>query len=314
MEANVFTSTGIKLMHHPVAVERFKDHRIATPISVQIAPTSKCNLNCCFCSNANRTQHEDLEIGQIKDLLYRLKTKGAKTVEWTGGGDPTMYRDICAAIYTGASLGLKQGFITNGVKLKDALDPYLMMRLHWIRISMNCLDYVDAVDLPRLQGRQTLGFSYVMNSMTNEDVLRRLNDHVQKYAPGYVRIVPDCRATTEEQEENNAKYAAMIEGWGKPYFYQAKIFMRPKRCWWAFFKPFILHDGWVYPCSSVVLNSDSAGKFHEKYRWVRVENLPDLYNEPARSISTENCDHCVFDLQNQALDMLAFPRGMEDFI
>jgi hypothetical protein len=33
------------------------------------------------------------------EVLEKLKTLGLKTVEWTGGGDPTMYHHLEKAIY-----------------------------------------------------------------------------------------------------------------------------------------------------------------------------------------------------------------------
>ena len=54
-----FTSTGTKLIHHPDVVKKLQVDRIASPISLQVAPTSRCNLKCVFCSNANRSKHED---------------------------------------------------------------------------------------------------------------------------------------------------------------------------------------------------------------------------------------------------------------
>ena len=70
---------------------------------------------------------------------------------------------------------------------------------------MNCLDYVNEIDLPEIKG--VLGFSYVINEKTNADVLSRLDEHVKKYKPAYIRVVPNCRATNEEQEVNNRKYS-----------------------------------------------------------------------------------------------------------
>jgi MoaA/NifB/PqqE/SkfB family radical SAM enzyme len=82
---NTYTSTGSKLIYHPVVVNKLRWEGKATPISLQVGPTSRCNLNCVFCSNANRETHEDLEIGQLKRVIKELRFIGLKTVEWTGG-------------------------------------------------------------------------------------------------------------------------------------------------------------------------------------------------------------------------------------
>ena len=49
----IFTSTGEKLLHHPEAIEDLKQRK-NHPIVLHIMPTEVCNLNCVFCSVAQR--------------------------------------------------------------------------------------------------------------------------------------------------------------------------------------------------------------------------------------------------------------------
>lgn len=313
-KVNTFTSTGMKLMHHPLVISGLQATGKATPISLQIAPTSKCNLNCDFCSNSKREKNEELTINQVAILLEKMANKGSRTVEWTGGGDPTMWSSLGQAMNIAHYFKYEQGLITNGLKVAEMLSWHNLARLKWMRISMNCLDYVDEVNIPSILG--TLGFSYVWNSKTTEDVLARLDGHIMQYNPKYVRIVPDCQATVEEQLENNiilAKKVTEMKRLG-PYFFQPKEFDSPERCWWGHFKPFILHDGYVYPCSSVVLNTTSDYTFHKKFRWCRIEDLPRMYDKQIYPFKTKHCDHCVFKQQNDLVESLVTPTGMENFI
>ena len=307
---SIWTSTGIKLLHHPNVIKKLLKG-IGSPVSLQIAPTSRCQLNCVFCSNANREKHEDLESELIIDILNNLSHIGLKTVEWTGGGDPTLYKPIQTMIMAARLLDLEQGFITNGIAL-NTLSPVVLNMLSWVRISMNCLDYVSKIDIPEFPG--VLGFSYVINPKTTEDILLNLSEYVKQYNPRYVRIVPNCQASLEQQEENNRVLSETVAQWDLPYFYQAKTFSRPEKCWWGYLKPFILHDGYVYPCSSVVLNEDSEKTFHEKYRWIKAENIMSLYDKPMCSFPTENCSHCVFRGQNDMVSSLLTHTGMENFV
>jgi MoaA/NifB/PqqE/SkfB family radical SAM enzyme len=308
---NTYTSTGMKLLSHPSAITQFK-MGYGTPISLQVGPTSRCNLKCSFCSNVNRKSHEDLDIRELAVLMYELRDLGLRTVEWTGGGDPTCYEYINEAIDIANHLHLEQGMITNGLLLHKNLHWRSLQSLKWLRVSMNCLDYVDDVVIPNIQG--TLGFSYVWNDRTGGHVLARLNEQVWKHKPEYVRIVPNCQATQEEQEENNRVLSYKVANMGDPYFYQEKTFSRPKRCWWCYWKPFLLHDGYVYPCSSVVLNDDSDRSFHEKYRWVHMDDLVALYKKKAEAFDSQYCDHCVFRIQNDLCEAIIEPGEMCNFI
>ena len=168
-----YTSTGMKLLKHPEILAKLREG-IPVPISLQVAPTSRCNLKCNFCSNVNRTSQEDLSCDDLTKALVTFKKLGLKTVEWTGGGDPTLYAKIQYMMLFSSELGFEQGFITNGVALWDAYreHPAAFNKLTWLRISMNCLDYVQDIRIPFLGWKTVLGFSYVMNSLTTVETFR----------------------------------------------------------------------------------------------------------------------------------------------
>ena len=309
-----YTSTGCKLIHHPEVIRRLQGVKRGTPISLQIAPTSRCNLNCEFCSNSKRESHEDLDFDRLCSYLEQMKGLGAKTVEWTGGGDPTMYKHIDASIKITKGISLKQGLITNGLAI-NTLEKDTLRSLSWIRISMNGLDYGKLPTFPdRKYFKGTLGFSYVINNKTTPDVLKELDEIVKKIKPAYVRIVPNCLATKEQQVINNNYLSGKVEQMGKPYFYQTKVFKKPDFCYWYLFKPFLLHDGYVYPCSSVVLNDTADRQFHDKYRVCKMEDAYMSYEGPIIAHSAENCTHCVFCEQNQLIESILEPTGMESFV
>jgi MoaA/NifB/PqqE/SkfB family radical SAM enzyme len=260
----------------------------------------------------NRKKHESLSLDQVKDFLTNMYLMESKTVEWTGGGDPTQYTHINEVIILAASLGYRQGFITNGIDLKKNLNEEALRSLDWVRISMNALDYVEYIDLPEYSG--TLGFSYVWNDDTDREVFEEIRRYADRYKPKYIRVVPDCQATFEEQIQHNASYPGKVALLGEPFFYQEKTFDKPDSCYWGYFKPFLLHDGWIYPCSSVVLNEDSERSFHEKYRWCRLEEIAYKWGNPMEPFNPQDCNHCVFCNQNKKVQSLIETNGMEDFI
>lgn len=307
-----WTSTGIKLIHHPKVIEALQRNR-AFPISLQIATTSKCQLNCSFCSNVNRKKKEELDYNLLLRTIFDMNRFGAKTVEWTGGGEPLLYSKINEVILVVNTYGMEQGLITNGLEL-DKLESKKLDMLKWIRISMNCLDYVDNIAVPKLSNKTTLGFSYVINNNTTEEGLRKLSDYVKRHKPKYVRIVPNCQTTKEEQEKNNKFYSKKIRKIGYPYFYQAKIFEKPDKCYWGYLKPFIHYDGNVFRCSSVVLNDDAEKSFHNKYRWCHISELKNVYNRQIVPYIPEHCDKCVFTNQNNLVDSIINPNSMVNFI
>ncbi len=312
-ELYTFTSTGDKLINHPDVVKLLKEQGRAKPISLQIAPTSRCQLKCSFCSNTNRDKQEDLEYSRITRFLQSMKDVDAKTVEWTGGGDPTLYHSINDLISIAHFLGFQQGMITNGLGF-DRLKPSSLDSLKWLRISMNCLDYVNDIEIPILPINLTLGFSYVINGKTTIGTIDKLKKYVHRHGPDYVRVVPDCQIPVPEQKGTNIAYSKLVSEWGKPFFYQAKKFEKPEKCYWGYIKPFILHDGFVYRCSSVVLNDDAERSFHEKYRWCEMEDLLMNYMIKMDPFIPDSCEHCVFTKQNNLIKEIINPCEMWRFV
>jgi len=240
-----------------------------------------------------------------------MRNRGAKTVEWTGGGDPTQYEYIRNAIAFAHNLEFQQGFITNGIDLVKNVGIHIQY-LDWVRISLNSLDYIGNIDIP-IDYKGTLGFSYVMNEKTNSTILARVQEFVRKHKPKYVRIVPNCQISSEELRYTNVRLSRAVANWGPPYFYQAKSFSQPERCWWGYFKPFLLHDGFVYPCSSVVLNDTAEKSFHTKYRWMSAEEYTRASELEAIPFDCKDCTNCVFGEQNSLVESLMNPE-MERFV
>lgn len=310
---NRYTSTGNKLIFHPDVIKDIQVNKRGTPLSLQIAPTSICNLNCDFCSNSKRVKHESLDIEKLTEFL-RVFSGTAKVCEWTGGGDPTLYSDINEAMFSAYCLGYAQGFITNGLDFSGIFETSFSF-LNWIRISLNGLDYGKKAVNPRDLGfRGTLGFSYVWNEKSFIETMHEIRNICKSYGGSYVRIVPNCIATLEEQEENNKMVADIVKHLGEPFFFQAKTFKQPDKCYWYAFKPFILHDGGIYRCSSVVLNSGANRTFHNKYRICKMEDFYEITQQELKGFDTENCTHCVFYPQNEMIKDLLKPDEMVNFI
>ncbi len=192
-----FTSTGAKLFHHQESMQALRDG-YGRPISCWIAPTDVCNAKCSFCSVGERVG-DVLTFHQIESFLKQLVPLGLKSVTFSGGGNPLIYK--CKI--TGAGInelielahdvyGLEVAMITNGMPLADydtitdqwdeklevhipvervrrswkTLRPDNLDKLTWCRISMAGLDHnhkEQQVYVPDFDPTKTsLGFSWIM--------------------------------------------------------------------------------------------------------------------------------------------------------
>jgi MoaA/NifB/PqqE/SkfB family radical SAM enzyme len=172
-----FTSTGAKLFHHQEAMQALRDGK-GMPISCWVAPTDVCNAKCSFCSVGERVG-DVLRFSQIEEFLGQLVPLGLKSVTFSGGGNPLIYK--CKETGKGINdlierahdhFGLEVAMITNGMPLveyrevvgwlnpsfsKDGvtfsgeetrirkswrnLKPENLDKLTWCRISMAGLDH-----------------------------------------------------------------------------------------------------------------------------------------------------------------------------
>lgn len=314
-----FTSTGNKLMHNPEWLSRVIDKQQIMPLSIECAPESRCNLRCSYCSNKDRKTDETLSADFLLPILEGMRALGTKTIQWTGGGEFLIHPEANTLIKECHKMGYQMGMITNGTMFQN-LEKEALDKLTWIRVSLN-IEAMSRIKIPEVSARTTLGFSFVATDHFEEYMageFKMINDFVLKHNPAYVRIVPNCLEDDVTQVANNIKYSKIVKGWGSPYFYQTKEFRRPDKCWWSLAKPFLLHDGFYYPCSSVVLNPDSENHFNEKYRVGKIEALVDNYliqsDFPPEPFDSSSCSHCVFYKQNQLVNSLMNPSNMKDFV
>lgn len=197
-----FTSTGAKLFHHQESMAALRSGK-GRPISCWIAPTDVCNHKCSFCSVGERVG-DSLRFTQITEFLSQLTEIGLKSVTFSGGGNPLLYKcresgkTLEDCIRFANSIGLEVALITNGMPLKEwdgetghrdegstrtrftvvrnswkNLSPEALDMLTWCRISMSGLDHnhkEQEVYVPDFdQSKTALGFSWIMSDSYQED-------------------------------------------------------------------------------------------------------------------------------------------------
>lgn len=315
-----FTSTGEKLLFHPGAISDLQNRK-NHPIVMHIMPTEVCNLRCVFCSVAQRGEDgllcPNLTLEQINHVVTEFKKRGLKAVIISGGGEPLTYPLINELINYLCDEGLQVGLITNGILLSRNLKQEVLERLTWIRISINSMDYVDKIEIPKLNSEvTTLGFSYIWNSLTNDVTLNRIKSLIEEIKQTnkveYVRLLPDCNLSTELLEEEHVKMHKKAEELGKPFFHQYKIHEQPAECHLGRVHPVLYTDGYIYPCDSLVLNSPMDDKkFHKEYALCKWDEVAKFYDCPINGslIDTNRCPHCVFARQNKMITEILNTKG-----
>lgn len=302
-----FTSTKSKLLHNLDRLQEIQNGKFR-PISIQLAPTDKCNLDCIFCSVKKREGNQ-LSFECACNTITELTQLGAKTLEITGGGDPTLYPFINELIEFGMNLGLKVGLITNGLLLNKKVSCLLLEKLTWIRISLNFLDYDKELNLKIPKG-PVIGFSYVWNELSNLNKIQRLLEYKERYNAQYIRIVPDCRNVKFIEKYRIEIQPKIQDKLDSGFFFQEKDYTPPKRCWIGYLKPFINSDGYLYHCSA---NPLIELKFNPKFRMGKIENIKNIWDN-VKPFSTKYCGECFFKEHNELIEDIIYKIEHKDFI
>ena len=230
----------------------------------------------------------------------------------TGGGDPTMYKHINDIIEYAAYNYVGLGMITNGVKL-DNVSYENLSKLTWLRISLNSLDYVEdiTIDIPP---NVTLGFSYVITGLSNEEQLDKIAAYANRYNATYVRIVPNCLSI-----EDISKSTEMVRPYLEKhpnFFFQQKKYVVPNKCWMGRIKPFVNADGYVYHCSA---NPLIDRKFNSKFTLCHIDDIIETWEKGYGkdiAFNTCNCQEgkCFFAEHNNLIAQVISPCGHKDFV
>ena len=148
MESKIFNPQAKVIIHLKDVYNYFKSGN-SDPVTIEVDPSNACNHSCPFCISGhlhlkkfkgtklfNRTMFKK-EI--LMKLVKDLSTTNIKSLNWTGGGEPTMNPHLKDAIlYLKNNSKIKLGMFTNGSMLERFNLINLICESHtWIRISLD---------------------------------------------------------------------------------------------------------------------------------------------------------------------------------
>ena len=113
--------------------------------SIRLEITSRCNLQCSYCHNAEYSNRsDDMNTDEILRLISNIKEEYNINKILLTGGEPLMQRDVSKIIRHITNLGIKADLVTNGTMLTDSKIRELEEAgLKRIRISIDELGYMS---------------------------------------------------------------------------------------------------------------------------------------------------------------------------
>lgn len=138
-QENVFDFLQNRILtHYPEAAQILR-REMPEPRMAIVYPTYICNQDCTWCEyRAENSEHHSMMTNeQLRGLMEELDGLGIKSVEFCGGGEPSLHPMLPEAIRDLAQRGIKIGILTNGTKLKGDLAEVLIDHASYVRVGFD---------------------------------------------------------------------------------------------------------------------------------------------------------------------------------
>ncbi len=343
----------IKLAHHPQWLDQLRAGRQPAPLSVQIILSDLCNQDCGFCAyrltgypsnqlfggeDGEHNPRRFLPTAKALEVLDDCAALGVRSVEFTGGGEPTVHRDHAEVVSRTLDLGLDVGLVTNGVILRPEL-LRIVPRLAWVRVSLDAgtaetyaavrrssprlfalvLDHVATI--LRAAPELTLGVSFVVTRENHGEahlaaarareagasyfrLAAAFTPAWERYYDGWLDAARDnCLRACQLQRDG----FAVVDQFTPRYADLARGSPQRPFCAKQHANTYVAADQNVYRCCALAYNrrgligSIRAQRFRDL--WTSEEKRADFAAFDARS-----CGHCPFDEQNRVAEYLLTER------
>ena len=281
-----------KLLMHIDRIQMVKEGLNPPPINVEIDLSNRCSLGCEGCHFAHTHTRGPLagsekppgfeETGDLMDyhqarvMLDELYIAGARSITWTGGGEPTLHPNFNELVEYSK---IPQGIYTNGAHINQERAGIMKKNMTWIYVS---LDYADQRwyevykksrlfpkvmegirNLVEADGNATIGLGYLIweKNWTNISTMYRLG---QDLGVDYINFRPMIWHKLDKQDEVQEDTSWMTDAIGMLEYY-AKLpdvicdVARFKdyqnwngriydQCWWSKLQTVITPNGKVWTC------------------------------------------------------------------
>lgn len=127
---------------------------VSAPITLEIYPTLRCNLDCQFCDTTDRHRppQDELPPGEWISIIEEAADMGAKQIFVLGGGEPFIYPKLLNLLETAKKNGLWGMLTTNGTFFTPERRQRLI-DMEWDEIHIS-LDGATAETHDALRGKR----------------------------------------------------------------------------------------------------------------------------------------------------------------
>jgi len=313
-----------KVAHHLERLKTLRSGGEIFPVFVQADLLDACNFHCFYCSTREQgvTGKNMLGFEKLKDFLSFASKRGLKAVEYTGGGEPTLYPHFKELLDFTRTLGLEFALVTNGSHLLDVAE--YLGGASWIRVSVDAASpevfssvhgvsprvfsrVIDGIKKARdLLPETTIGLSFVVTPRNLHEIPAFVDlglslgvDNV-RFTPLYGKLhhtlepfVENVLELLEEVESKETKSFRVFTL--KHRFTEPWRGHKTEKCYYPLFVATLAADGNFYPCCALKNISTPLGSYTD----------PDcLWRGVKDALPTASCPPCWMDDKNEFISYI----------
>ena len=132
-----------KVAHHREQIDALRRAEQITPLHVELILTNRCNHRCTHCayrtpgypSSVDFHERDELPTTVALGIVADSMALGARAMQFTGGGEPTLHPEAPAIMRAALDAGLECALVTNGSGLDRVYAEAL--RMAWVRVSID---------------------------------------------------------------------------------------------------------------------------------------------------------------------------------
>jgi organic radical activating enzyme len=276
-----------KLIHHQEHLAKIERGEIVGPIHVSVWPTNECQLNCEYCCFGKTVRDTTfLSYYNFEHSINVLKKYGLKALEFSGGGEPLLWRNFEQAVWEAKARELNLSLVTNGLAL-HSIPQNTLSKFDWVRVSIQSTQYARNIDMSWIPNNVRKSLSYIVNSEDNIGEIERIYEFSKKYNI-VTRIAPrrPCDLSFVELVKNE------VDKYGYPLLFFDKESGSADGCYFAWIRGAIDWRGMYLPCPSIELSPESAGKIPDDFAVCHVSDLENWLSENKPRDMGYRCTHC----------------------
>jgi MoaA/NifB/PqqE/SkfB family radical SAM enzyme len=295
---------------------RLKRGEMVAPTMAIIYPTYFCNMRCFGCiSNAENARPASIAFDVFHSFLGEFVGIGGESIEFSGGGEPTLHPRFGELINEIAENQLQFGMITNGTRPECVADALAYPNTRYVRVSIYTVNQLENLakiiesrnffsSKARVGGKILLGISEI-------PLLEYLVDEIINTGVDFVSIkckrnsADDPELLDEERKLSlDNKIKSLVSCYpGKVFGSSVKTYQRGK-CWTSPFHTVIDALGDVKICCYYMDRTDDlvVGNLYET-------NFKELWYSQKHTMVMDNIDwgqcskyDCRFHQYNQILE------------